>query len=386
MISDAFPLDPPSDWFTTLPAWFEPNMKATLVTDGSDAGRFAGTVAQRGVFILGGGGDPWSAPDSPTHYRDAMQGDTICADGSTVRTANLSADLNHVPSTASFGQAVDAMANTGAQLARVRYVDVPGYGTVALGAAWPGLSDREVRKLQASALSGDWRWREEYGAYDMAGAIFVNNPGLPLPARPVFAPVAMAASVASPHPPILGSWQPTEAQAVTMTNPIIQPQWVQCALCGSVYPLGQQHSHVQTAAAGDIGVDAPAEEGDRLAELEAIVAGLSDRVSAIEEWITEDAMSEVDSMAAALPPAEMAAKYTTEQLQALADKDQVFNKDELNFPIADCEDVTNAVNALGRGNADEAAIKGYIIGAAKKINCLDSLPPDWVDASTQVDA
>lgn len=310
MISDAFPLDPPSDWFTTLPAWFEPNMKATLVTEGPEAGRFAGTVAQRGTFILGGGGDPWSAPDSPTFYRDAMQGDTVCADGSTVRTANLSADLNHVPATGTFGQAVDAMANTGAQLIRCRYVDIPGYGTVALGAAWPGLDDRQVRKVQASALSGDWRWREEYGAYDMAGAIFVNNPGLPLPLRPVFAPVAMAASVASPHPPILGSWQPQEVPApMTMLNPQA-PQWVQC-WCGTVFQLGTQHQHAQTAAAPGApvvpGADAPASpDAERIAELEAVVAGLSDRVSAIEAWITDDAMTEVDGMSAALPELEPA--------------------------------------------------------------------------------
>lgn len=109
-------------------------------------------------------------------------------------------------------------------------------------------------------------------------------------------------------------------------------------------------------------------------------------MDACEAWMAEDAMSEIDMMSAALPEPQQAAKYTADQLRALADKGQVFNKDELNYPIGDCEDVGNAVNALGRGNADEAAIKGYIIGVAKKINCLDSLPPDWVDASSQVGA
>lgn len=309
MIADAFPLDPPCDWFTTLPTWFEPNMKATVVTEGPEAGRFAGTVAQRGTFILNGG-SPWSAPDSPTGYRDAMQGDTVCADGATVRTANLSADLNHITDRASYSQAVDAMANTGVQLARVRYVDVPGFGTVAVGAAWPGLSDLEVRKMQASALSGDWRWREEYAAYDMAGAIFVNNPGLPLPARPVFAPVAMAASVASPHPPILGSWQPEAPMSMTQPQ-IIQPQWVQCALCGSVYPFGQAHSHPQTAAAAtpivaDDGTDVPS----GAPPIEERVASLEERVGALEAWIAEDAMGEIDTMAmAAALPAEQTAAY-----------------------------------------------------------------------------
>lgn len=382
MISDAFPLDPPTSWFFELPDWFEPNMKATVVTEGPEAGRFAGTVASRGTFILGGGGTPWRSPDSPTGYRDSMQGDTITADGSTVRTANLSADLNHISDRASFGQAVDAMANTGVQLARVRYMDIDGYGTVALGAAWPGLSDLEVRKLQASALSGDWRWREEYGAYDMAGAIFVNNPGLPLPARPVFAPVAMAASLASPHPPVLGSWQPEEV--ISMETPAGN---IHIHLPGSAQPMMPQP---QTAAApGDMGAPAapaPTDSAPSAGSVEERLSALEQRMDACEAWMAEDAMSEIDMMSAALPEPQQAAKYTADQLRALADKGQVFNKDELNYPIGDCEDVGNAVNALGRGNADEAAIKGYIIGVAKKINCLDSLPPDWVDASSQVGA
>jgi len=29
MISDVFPLDPPVEWFTTIPDWFEPNMPVT---------------------------------------------------------------------------------------------------------------------------------------------------------------------------------------------------------------------------------------------------------------------------------------------------------------------------------------------------------------------
>jgi len=271
-------------------------MKATVITEGTEAGRFAATVASRGTFILGGG-EKWRSPDSPSNYAEAMQGDTVTADGHVIKTANLSADLNHVSERLSYLSAVDAMANTGVQLARVRYVDLAGYGTVALGAAWPGLSDLEVRKMQASALSGDWRWREEYGAYDMAGSIFVNNPGLPLPARPVFAPVAMAASLSLPHPPITGYW--VDQEETIMTMPGVTPSG------------GDLHIHVGNGAVAAPMTAAPAPAVEAAPEdmtpaapadsVEGRVAALEARMDAVEAWLAEDAMQQMDAMPAALP-------------------------------------------------------------------------------------
>lgn len=306
-ISDAFPLDPPSEWFTTVPDWFEPNMKLTIITEGPEAGRVAATIAQRGTFLLGAG-DPWTSEDSPTNYRDAMQGDTVCADGTVIRTANLCAQVNHVPIDPmwTYGRAVDAMANTGAAMARICYRDIPGYGTVALGAAWPGISDIDVRKMQASALSGDWRWREEYSAYDMAGAILVNSPGMPLPTRPVFTPIAMAASLSFEHPPIVGSWGPQE-ELMNVVCPI-------CSTPLGLVPRGDGSYVAQgctacaargarTAAPGDMAAPdqtdagAPADE----AGLEERIAAVEERLDAVEAWLTENAMSEMEGMAAALP-------------------------------------------------------------------------------------
>lgn len=319
-ISDAFPLDPPTDWFTELPAWFEPNMKLTIVTDGPEAGRVAATVAQRGTYLLGGG-TPWTSTDSPTGYRDAMQCDTVCADGSIVRTAALALNVNHVPvdPTWTYGRAVDAMANTGAQIARVQYHDIPGYGTVALGAAWPGVDDLQLRKAQTCPLSGDWRWREEYGAYDMAGAIFVNNPGMPLPNRPVFMPLAMAASLALDHPPIIGSWRLKEAP-------------VNCATCGqplavmpqpngttSVLPCAACAARVAAAAPTPPGQtpqdSAPAPDAvhdNNTPSLDERVASLEERMAALEDWAVQDAMTDMDGMAvsAALPEPAVTAAYS----------------------------------------------------------------------------
>lgn len=389
-ISDAFPLDPPKEWFTELPDWFQPSMKATVVTDGPEAGRFAGTVAQRGTYLLHPG-VKWSPSDSPTNYREAMQGDTYCSDGSTVRTANLSSSMNHVPDARSFNAAVDAMSNTGTALARVRFVDLPGYGTVALGAAWPGLTDVQVRMMQASALSGDWRYRPEYQGYDMAGAIFVNTPGLPLPSRPVFAPVALAASL---HSPIVGAWAPREDQPMSMTQPTMTNPYV-CGSCGNPVALLAAAGAVRVAPCAvcvgahtaaptpalpptpDAKAPAPAPSAPSVDDR---ISALEQRVDALEEWAVQDAMSDMDdpdAIGAALPDAVTAAEFTDAERKDLTDKGQAMS--DGSFPIKTCADIPNAVTSMGRSNHPADEVKQHIIDVARKLDCMSSLPQNWQD-------
>jgi hypothetical protein len=326
MISDAFPLDPPEEWFFNPPEGVELAGKFTVITDGPDAGRAFGLVADNSTCILNGSGLCWTAPPSPTAYEDAMQGDAVTADGNIIKTATIAMETNHVGPRASFREAVDIMANTGAAVARVRYIDTPR-GPAALGAVWPGVTDLQLRKLQAAALSGDWRWRDEYDAYDFAGAIAVNNPGLPIPNRQImaasascecgcggacdhnllrFAPVAMAASLHSDHPPVVGYWRDQEETIMTITN--------------GVPAGGDVHIHLGTTSAAHTAAvaappQAPAPDAppadtapDDLAALQQAYSELADRVAALEAWVTEDAMSEVDAMPAALPePPELAA-------------------------------------------------------------------------------
>lgn len=314
-MADAFPLDPPEEWFAEMPAWFQPGMKGSLATDGPDAGRFAATVAARGTFILSGTGDKWRSPPSPSNYEEAHQGDTYTASGHVVRTANLAMDTNHVPIHASYERARDLMAHTGTAVARVRYMDVGGH-TVALGAAWPGLTDLQVRKLQASALSGDWRWREEYGGYDMAGSVVVNNPALPLKGdRPVFQPYAMAASLGLEHPPIYGSWvcddegncslmppeptvnlnlSATDVQALhrVLTNPAI--------LAAVAEPAAPCSCQSHTAAVGDPAL-AEAVAPEMGAPTREEFDALARQVEELQGQIMSDALADVDGMVAALP-------------------------------------------------------------------------------------
>lgn len=190
-----FPLYPPRRFFRP-PKDMKPGAKLAAITEGPDAGRVFGYVAPWDQCLLGQS-DPrtcFKAPPSPTGYAAAMQGDTVTAEGDVISTANIGGDVNHVPLfPGEFAQrVVDHYANTASQVMRVVYGE-DDYGIWAAGALWPNVDELTVAKARAAGLSGDWRWRPELGAYDMAGAQMVSTPGFPLmrgvaaacPAHPV---------------------------------------------------------------------------------------------------------------------------------------------------------------------------------------------------------
>lgn len=77
--------------------------------------------------------------------------------------------------------------------------------------------------------------------------------------------------------------------------------------------------------------------------------------------------------------AELRAKYTQEQIDELGKKGHAFKADDgtYDYPIEDEEDLTRAVKAVGRGNADHDAIRKYIIGRAKALGLSNLIPETW---------
>jgi len=183
------------------------------ISKGEEAGRVFGYVCPKNSCILTAAvlgqqtDECFTAPPSPTQYRDAHPGHTETLEGTELRTANIGGGVNHYDA-GPFTAAVDHYANTASQLMRVRYGE-DKYGIWAAGAMWPDLSERQVAMIRASALSGDWRWRPEYGAYDMAGSQLVNNPGFPLITQ-----LPMAAALGEP-PPLFGGWGGVPVVAAT---------------------------------------------------------------------------------------------------------------------------------------------------------------------------
>lgn len=177
-----FPLHPPARFFDK-PDWLDVGQKLAVVTDGPDAGRVAGYVSGWDTCIIDGSQGCWTPPPSPTAYRGAMQGETLTAEGELIPTANVGGGVNHARLSESFQGAVKHYENTASATLRVQFGE-DDYGVWFAGAAWPELADeREVAMLRAAAVSGDWRYRPELGAVDMAGVQLVNNPGLPLVRR-----------------------------------------------------------------------------------------------------------------------------------------------------------------------------------------------------------
>ena len=79
------------------------------------------------------------------------------------------------------------------------------------------------------------------------------------------------------------------------------------------------------------------------------------------------------------------AKYNADDLKRMAGNGQAM-KDE-SYPIADKEDLTRAIRAVGRGGADHDAIRRHIISRAKSLGASSEIPDNWgADGSLKKEA
>lgn len=208
------PLMPPREWFFEVPNWFNPDgplIQAKL--DGPEAGRVAALVAPWGECILDGKNGCWTAPPSQTGYEYPHVAATVCADGETVRTANIGGRVNHADITWPMRAAVDHYANTATRTMRGRYMDTE-YGVVFLGALAPECTIADGINVIGSALSGDWRYVRSLAGFELAGSQLVNNPAF----RPVQRNVAEFAVTASLGAAV-GRWTVPTATVVHESDP-----------------------------------------------------------------------------------------------------------------------------------------------------------------------
>jgi hypothetical protein len=70
------------------------------------------------------------------------------------------------------------------------------------------------------------------------------------------------------------------------------------------------------------------------------------------------------------------AKYDTKQLEALKAKGHTL-PGTTSYPIADTEDLANAIKAVGRGGADHDTIRKYIMERARAMGHVSDIPDDW---------
>jgi uncharacterized protein len=112
----------------------------------------------------------------------------------------------------------------------------------------------------------------------------------------------------------------------------------------------------------------------------------SDRPSAPAVPDTESATPQeetkmtADELRAAWYEAETRAKYDEAAMKKMAKSGETMpnSTGEPSYPIADEEDLHNAIHAVGRGHASHEAIKAHIIARAKAMGLTHMLPADWV--------
>ena len=174
------PLYPPTEWFT--PPTGMPKDAGCIV---EDDGRVYGYLCHWGAILMDGSSERWTPPRSKNEYAYAHTGDTVCADQSIVKTANLGGDMGHAPTgSGDLAKLQEFYSNTQTQLARVRYGE-DANGVWFAGSLWPTVNELDIARLRASARSGHWAvlgdWRDPHtgrNGYELVGACLVNVPGL----------------------------------------------------------------------------------------------------------------------------------------------------------------------------------------------------------------
>lgn len=115
---------------------------------------------------------------------------------------------------------------------------------------------------------------------------------------------------------------------------------------------------------------------------------LLDAVSALTMFIAREQAEETGMFMAATADVGKKSKYDTAAMERmLKDGKAMANPDgDPSYPIADAEDLSNAIRAVGRGKGDHGAIRKHIIARAKALGKADMLPDDWTDKAATAEA
>lgn len=166
---------PPIDWFR------DPGLgEVTPVTVTAD-GRVYGHIASWDTQHVGMPGRNVRPPRSRADYGYFHTGAVVASDHGApveISVGHLTLDTGHASLSADAGDAAAHYDNTGAQVAAV-CAGEDQHGIWFAGAVDPGVDELRLRKLRASAVSGDWR--PINNNLELVAALMVNTPGFPIP-------------------------------------------------------------------------------------------------------------------------------------------------------------------------------------------------------------
>ena len=171
LVASAGPMAPPQSWFSN------PELDGPTPLTITEDGRVYGHLATWGVCHTGVAGQCVTAPKSKTNYGYFRTGAVQTAEGALVSTGTITMGGGHAGLPLGPSEAIKHYDEAGYGVADVASGD-DRYGIWVSGAMRPDVTAEQVRRLRASALSGDWR--QVGGALELVAALAVNVPGFPI--------------------------------------------------------------------------------------------------------------------------------------------------------------------------------------------------------------
>lgn len=332
------PVTPPHEWFQN-PQLTKPT---PLTVDPS--GRIYGHIAAWHVSHIG---LPRSTkpPRSRSKYAYFHTGVVHTDAGKDIPVGQLTLAGGHAPLNANAAAAAKHYDDTASAIADV-HAGEDEFGIWVSGSLRPDIEESQVRALRASAPSGDWRPID--GALELVAVCQVNVPGFPV-ARAMVASGQVLALVAAGA----SFFAVMKSEAVT-------------ALSSRADKLAELANN-----APDLHARA-SKHRDRLAKFsKADIASF--KIAKMRNRINE--LSNLDG-------AEFK-DYSEDTRDKYADKG--FALPDGSFPIADVEDLKDAIQAHGRAKDIEKA-KKHIVKRARALGKEDLIPEEWNSSGAEAAA
>lgn len=337
-LESEIPVTPPADWFKN------PGLtKATPLTIDPN-GRIYGHIAAWHVNHIG---MPRATrpPRSKSKYAYFHTGVVRTDAGTDVPVGQLTLAGGHASLQADAQSAAKHYDDTASAIADV-HAGEDDYGIYVAGCLRPDATEMQIRKLRASAPSGDWR--PVNGSLELVAVCQVNVPGFPI-ARALVASGKVFALVAA----------------------------------GAYYMATLQSEAVSTLVS----------RAQNLSELSANTPNLKDRVKKAKKAARSFAVASATAKAEdlrnrALVVSAVAefAKFSDEDRIKLAEKGYALP--DGSYPIRNENDLRNAIHAYGRSKPqDRVKVRKHITKRARALGKLSLVPAEWGTAgSTEVES
>jgi len=332
-LESEIPVTPPAAWFAN------PKLtKATPLTIDPD-GRIYGHIAAWHVNHIG---MPNSTrpPRSKSKYQYFHTGVVRTDAGKDVPVGQLTLAGGHASLQADAQSAAKHYDDTASAIADV-HAGEDDYGIYVAGCLRPDATEMQIRKLRASAPSGDWR--PIGGSLELVAVCQVNVPGFPI-ARALVASGKVFALVAA------GAYYMATLQSEAVTTLVSRAQTL---------------SELSASAPN---LKARVKKAKRAARSYAVTAAATKAQDLRNRALVASAVAEL-------------AKFSDEERIKLADKG--FALPDGSYPIRNEQDLRNAVQAYGRSKPqDRVKVRKHIAKRARALGKAYLIPEDWKSAAS----